>query len=104
MSPEDLILAAYDIAIQSCEKRDSRRAGEAIVELMNGLDFTYQEMGGNLLVLYDYIYRRLREGAFDEAQKFLQELRDTWAQSLRGGGGSQPKTHAEGREATDTGA
>ncbi len=83
MSPQELILATYDLAIRSCERRDVRRAGAAIVELMDGLDFTHQEVAGNLLVLYDYIYRRVREGAFDEAGKFLRELREAWAQSVR---------------------
>jgi flagellin-specific chaperone FliS len=83
MTPGELILAVYDVAIRSCEERNMRRAGEAIVELMNGLDFTYQEIAGNLLVLYDYIYRRVREGAFDEAKRDLLDLREAWVKAVR---------------------
>ena len=83
MSEPELVLTAYDVAIQSCKQQDVRRAGRAIAELMNGLDFTYQEVAGNLLVLYDYIYRLIREGEFESAESFLRQLREAWAQSLR---------------------
>jgi len=78
MSPGELVLATYDVAIQACDSRDLKRAGQAVYELMSGLDFTYEEMAGQLLVLYDWIYRRIKEGELDEAKHFLSELRETW--------------------------
>jgi flagellin-specific chaperone FliS len=80
--PGELILLAYSAAIQGCEQRDMRRAGDAVCELMNGLDFTYQEIAGNLIVTYDWIFRLIKEGKFDEAKQFLTELREAWAKAL----------------------
>jgi flagellin-specific chaperone FliS len=78
--PGELILLAYTVAIQGCERRDMRRAGEAVYELMNGLDFSQGEVAGNLVVMYDWIYRQIKEGKFEEAKHFLLELRDAWEQ------------------------
>jgi len=83
MQPGELIVAAYDVAIQACEKRDVQRAAAAVYELMNGLDFTYTDVAGQLVVMYDWIYRQIREGELEEAQRFLVELRSAWAEIIQ---------------------
>lgn len=82
MSPGELVLATYDAAIRGCKESNMRLAGDAVAELMSGLDFTYEEVAGNLVVMYDWIYRQIKEGDFEGAARFLGELREVWAQVL----------------------
>jgi flagellar protein FliS len=64
------------------------KAQDIIVEFMSTLNF---EAGGdiaqNLYQLYDYMYKRLiranidkDKDAIEEVKKYLEELRNTWAQ------------------------
>ena len=39
LSPVELILKIYDVAIVSCKKKDSERANKAITELKASLNF-----------------------------------------------------------------
>jgi flagellin-specific chaperone FliS len=80
MSPGELVLTTFDVAIQGCETGNRDRAQTALEELIGGLDFAYQEMSGQFLVLYDWILRLIIENRFSEAQRCLIELRETWAQ------------------------
>lgn len=101
-SPTKLVLMLYDGAIkflkqaeQALEVKDVsqankyiQKAQDIIMEFMTTLNF---EEGGdiarNLHKLYDYMFRRLVsanvnkdvEGVI-EVKKYLEELRDTWAQ------------------------
>lgn len=94
--PGELILLAYGVAIQACERRDMRRAGDAVYELMNGLDFSHGDVAGNLVVMYDWIYRQIKEGKFEEAKHFLLELRDAWEQVVEADRAAKRSTQGTG--------
>lgn len=82
MSPGELVLATYDAAIRGCNERNMKLATDAVAELMSGLDFTYEEVAGNLVVMYDWIYRCIKEGDFEGSARFLGELRKVWVKVL----------------------
>jgi flagellin-specific chaperone FliS len=82
MSPGELVLATYDVAIRACRENNIKLAGEAVTELMSGLDFTYEEVAGRLVVMYDWIYRQIKEGKLEDAARFLSELREAWAKIM----------------------
>ncbi len=79
MTPEQLILKIYDIAIVSVKKGDQQRATRAVAELIGSLNFDYQEMALGLFRLYRYTQDKIREGNKEEALMVLEELRNTWA-------------------------
>ena len=79
MSPEQLVLKIYDIAIVSVKKGEKQRANRAIAELIGSLNFDYQEMAIGLFRLYRYAQTKIREGNKEEAIMILEELRNTWA-------------------------
>jgi len=97
-----LLIMLYDgaikflkLAVKAIEEKDNQEANtniikaqDIIMEFMTTLDF---EAGGEiaqgLYKLYDYMYRRLIDAnikkdvaAIEEVIKYLEELRDTWAQ------------------------
>lgn len=92
MNPGELVVATYDVAIQACEKKDVQKAAAAVYELMNGLDFTYTDVAGQLVVMYDWIYRQIREGEIEEAKRYLIELRTAWLQIIQA---SEERTAAD---------
>jgi len=83
MSKEELVLAAFELGVKGCLKKDRRLVKGVLMELIAGLDFSYKEMAGNFLVLYDYAIRRVREGDFETPRKILAELRSAWEEALR---------------------
>jgi flagellin-specific chaperone FliS len=78
-SPLRLVIMAYDLAIQSCEKKDFARATQAVSALRDALDFDYAENALGLFRLYQWILECLRKENFEEALVPLRELRDAWA-------------------------
>jgi len=81
--PEQLTLFLYDHAVQGCKKRDEVRASKALVQLIDSLNFEYEEVAAGLFRLYEYSIRRIKAGDFDMPLRILTELRDTWAQAVR---------------------
>ena len=47
-SPERLVLHLYDYIIRCCSTANCRDAARAVAELIDGLDFTYNEIADNL--------------------------------------------------------
>ena len=80
-SPGQLLLMAYDLGIKGCLRRDRALVRGVLVELIAALDLS-QPVAGNLLVLYDYAMREVRENRFEEPEKILTGLRDTWRKAL----------------------
>jgi flagellar protein FliS len=101
-SPNKLVIMLYDGAIKNLKLAEIalneknienvntylKKSQDIIVEFMSTLNF---EAGGeiaqNLYQLYDYMYNRLVRANIDkdiaaiiEVKKYLEELRDTWAQ------------------------
>lgn len=74
------------------------RAQEIIAELMASLNMEAGEIAGNLLLLYEYLYRRLVEANVSkdpetalEVRNLLLSLREAWVQAsvlIREGTGS----------------
>lgn len=65
------------------------RAQDIVLEFQATLDMKY-ELSQSLVLLYDYMYRRLIEAnikkdneILEEVLGFAKELRDTWAQAMK---------------------
>jgi flagellar protein FliS len=101
--PEDLVMMLYtglvryimqaQKAIEADEIEKSHenitRAQDIISELESSLNMEY-EISHNLMMLYDYLYRRLVDAnvkkdraILDEVLKFAVEFRDTWSQAMK---------------------
>jgi len=97
-SPPELTLMLYNgcirfvgRAIKAIENRDIEGANDSIIraeliieEFMNTLDMKY-EISKRLILLYDYIYRRLVDANLSKDKEILEEvlghvtgLRDNW--------------------------
>lgn len=101
--PEDLVMMLYTglvrfimqaqkaIETNEIEKAHENitRAQDIISELESSLNMEY-EISHNLMLLYDYLYRRLVDAnvkkdraILDEVLKFAVEFRDTWSQAMK---------------------
>lgn len=101
--PEDLVMMLYTglvrfimqaqkaIETNEIEKAHENitRAQDIISELESSLNMEY-EISHNLMLLYDYLYRRLvdanvkkNRAILDEVLKFAVEFRDTWSQAMK---------------------
>jgi len=101
--PEDLVMMLYTglvrfimqaqkaIEADEIEKAHENitRAQNIIAELEASLNMEY-EISHNMMLLYDYLYRRLVDanvkkdrGILDEVLKFAVEFRDTWIQAIK---------------------
>lgn len=78
-SPIRLVIMAYDLAIQSCEKKDFDTSNKAVLALQNSLDFDFPEAAGRLLSVYQWVGECLRKGDFEAAKNVLFELREAWS-------------------------
>lgn len=101
--PEELTLMLYNGLVKfimkaqyAISKKDLEGAHENIIksqniilEFMSTLDKKY-EVSVNLMLLYDYMHRRLVEAnvqkdtdILDEVLGFAKQLRDTWEQAMK---------------------
>lgn len=101
--PEDLVMMLYTglvrfiiqaqkaIEDNNIEKTHENitRAQDIIAELEASLNMEY-EISHNLMLLYDYLYRRLVDAnvkkdraILDEVLKLAIEFRDTWGQAMK---------------------
>ena len=81
--PEQLTLFLYDHAVQGCKKRDEEKASRALAQLIDSLNFEYEEVSAGLFRLYEYSMRRIKVGDFDVPLRILSELRDAWIQAIQ---------------------
>lgn len=95
MSPERLVLVVFEQGILACRKKDPLRARRVLEQLIGALDFSYGEVAGGFLVLYDWTLQLIREAKFEEAGRTFEQLRGAWASALR--------KEAGGREASPPG-
>ena len=77
-SPIRLVVMAYDLAIQACEKEDFGLATNAVCVLRDALDFDYKEPSVGLFKLYQWCLESIRQGDYASALSTLKELRDAW--------------------------
>jgi len=83
MSPMQLLLKVYDVAILGCKTKDVEKVGKALVELIAGLKFEYEEISVGLFRLYQYCLDETKKGNFDVPLEILLSLRATWQETLR---------------------
>jgi flagellin-specific chaperone FliS len=83
-TPQELVLAAYDLGIKGCGQCDRALVRDVLTELIAALDFD-QPVAGNFLVLYDYALREVRENRFEQPERILSGLRDAWKQAMDAG-------------------
>jgi len=83
LSPTQLVLKIYDIAILSCKLKDSMKVSKALVELISALDFEKGDIAIGLFKLYQYCMDIVKKGNFEEAQKILSELREAWLKVVK---------------------
>jgi flagellin-specific chaperone FliS len=83
MSPVQLLVKVYEIAIEACHRQDRKRASKAIVELISALNFDYAEIANRFFHIYEYCMRQVKAGNFDEARQLLQELREGWVEASK---------------------
>ena len=103
MSPEELTLMLYNglikFLLKAQEALDEKRiegananlirAQDIISEFIATLDMNY-EVSGSLLMMYDYMKRRLTEANLkkdpemvNEVMGYAKELRDTWQAAMK---------------------
>ncbi len=78
-SPIRLVVMAYDLAIQACEKQEFEKATKAISVLRDALNFDYPEVSVGLFRLYQWCLDNIRQGDYPAALATLRELREAWA-------------------------
>jgi len=83
LSPVQLLIRLYDVAVVSCARRDRQRLNQALVQLIGSLNFKHQETSLGSFRLYNYCLRQVRMGRFDEVKTILIGLRDAWVQAER---------------------
>jgi flagellar protein FliS len=86
-----IMKAQYAISKNDLEGANENiiKSQEIITELMSSLDEKY-EISASLMLLYDYMLRRLIDAnlqksseILDEILEFAKELRDTWDQAMK---------------------
>lgn len=81
--PEKCVEKVYDIAIGGCMAKESQKTGRALATLIDSLNF---EQGGEIAVrlysLYEYCLREVHQNQFENTEKILRTLRDTWKQAV----------------------
>lgn len=111
--PEDLVMMLYTGLVRfimqaqkAIESNDVEKAHENITraqdiisELQASLNMEY-EISHNMMLLYDYLYRRLVDAnvkkdhaILDEVLKFATEFRDTWSQAMKNTREQAPTPH-----------
>ena len=81
-SPERLTLFIFDFAVKGCKKKKEDEVSRALVQLIDSLNFEYEDVAVGLFRLYEYCMRMVKEGEFEVPLELLSELRDTWATAM----------------------
>lgn len=84
MSPVQLLVRIYDVALVSCDRQDRERLSRALVELIAALNFEHREVSVGLFRLYQFCLARAKAGDFAAVKPILSELRDTWSEVAQG--------------------
>lgn len=77
-SPEKCIQILYDIGIKSCQTEDRNMAANAVIELMNALNFDYENVAMSYYRLYRYALDQIHRNNFKDATLVLREMREMW--------------------------
>jgi flagellin-specific chaperone FliS len=79
LSPTELILKLYDLALVNIKKGDISKANLVITELIGSLNFEYQEVSMGLFRLYRFCQDCLYKDNKTPAINILEDLRNSWA-------------------------
>ncbi len=82
-SPEKLVLFLYDQTILGCKSDDERKASKAIAQLIDSLDFKYNDIATGLFRLYEYCLRLVKDKQFKKVLSIFVDLRATWIDALQ---------------------
>ncbi len=82
LSPSQLILKCYDMALVALATGDGQRASKVLAQLIESLDFRYQEVAAGLFRLYRYCMEEIKRGEYQVPAGIVRELRDSWARAL----------------------
>jgi flagellar protein FliS len=99
LSPTQLLIRVYDVAIVSCAQQDRQRLSRALVELISALNFEHREVATRLFQLYNYCLRHGKLGHFDTVKPILVELRDAWLEATKAAGPSAASRAVAGKAA-----
>jgi len=89
LSPVELLIKTYDVAIFSLRRKDVKKASDAITELVLALNFhksappEVKEIASGFLNIYQYCRSCIRKNNLEDAANALQELRDAWSESFK---------------------
>jgi len=81
-SPAQLVLKSYDLALAALRAEDGPWACKVLAQLIESLDFRYQEVALGFFRLYRYCMEEIKQGRLGVPTRILRELRDTWAQAM----------------------
>ena len=85
-TPEQLIMKVYDFAILNCQKRNLFKTNEALQVLITALNFDdprAKAIAVGLLKIYSYCQKQIRKNKFEDVQRILEDLRQTWITALK---------------------
>ncbi len=91
-----LTLLVLETALGACRRRQRGLLTRALRELAKGLDLGTGEIAVQLLGLYRYMLREVREGRMAGIEGMLGDLRDTWEIALRREGAREGSPAAPG--------
>lgn len=83
LSPAQLLLKLYDVAIASCDRKEREPLVSTLTELIAALSFDHREVSMPLFSIYDHCIRQGRAGNFGDVRAVLVQLRDAWSQSAQ---------------------
>jgi flagellin-specific chaperone FliS len=81
-TPGELVLHTYNYVISQLRKRDMVTSKRGVVELQASLDLDHLDIAGPLFRIYEYTCDTIRAGNYEEAEKIITDLRDTWKKIL----------------------
>jgi flagellin-specific chaperone FliS len=81
LSPVQLLIKLYDVAIASCARGDRRRLSQALVQLISSLNFEHHDISFGVFRLLNFCLRQTHQGRFEEVKPILVGLRAAWVQA-----------------------
>lgn len=85
LTPAQLILKMYEMLLADLAGGDGAHACRVLSELIDCLDFRYQEPAAGLFKLYRFCLGQVKKGEYEVPGRIIKELRDTWARAIAGG-------------------
>ena len=86
LTPGELLLKTYDLILSALEAEDVDRACRGLAQLIDCLDFRYQEIASGLFRLYRYCMEQTKKGEFETVAAIVADLRQTWATAIERSG------------------